>query len=209
MPPKRSTMQSWLNTRRHRSMRPTNGISKNLKRNTQHPPKVGWPFTFATPSQLVVTRAESKRSKLENETPTPIRSGIHEQNEGVRGMQISSAHSEIFSRHHRSESSLSIGHTRLSSGPSYPSEPTLLASHSLSGFDSPPSQDLSRPVNYVVPQLEADRMSYNFFPNLRLVIGTVLQCLLFSALEPPIPEGKVRARWKCVRYPAYYWIAIY
>jgi hypothetical protein len=183
-------MQSWLNTRRHRSMRPTNGISKNLKRNMQHQAKVSWPFTFATPSQLVMTGAESKRSKLENETPTPIRSGIHEQNEGVRGMQISS--------------SLSRGHTWLPSGPSYPSEPTPPANHSLSGFNSPPSQDLSRPVNYVMPQLEADRMSYNFFPNLRLLIDTVLQCLLFSALEPPIPEGKVRARWKCVRHPAYY-----
>jgi ankyrin repeat protein len=74
---------------------------------------------------------------------------------------------------------------------------------------STPLQDLSGPMNYVVPQLEADRKSYNFYPNLRLLIDTVMQCLLLSALEPPIPEGKVRARWKCVRHPTYYWIAIY
>lgn len=94
-----------------------------------------------------MTGAEGKRSKLETETPTLARSSSHEQNERASGRRISSAHSDVFSRHHRSESSPPVGPARLPSGPSYPSKSTSPATHPLSGFNSPRMGDHYSPLS--------------------------------------------------------------
>jgi ankyrin repeat protein len=63
--------------------------------------------------------------------------------------------------------------------------------------------------NYVAPQLEMDEKGYKYLPNLPQLIEVVLQGLSISVPEPRIPEGKARARWKCVIYPAYHLIVTY
>ena len=78
-----------------------------------------------------------------------------------------------------------------------------------------PTEELSRPPlqnltsglrNFAVPQLEVEEKSCNFLPSLPLLVDMVLQSLPLPESEPPIPEGKVRARWKCVGHPACHWI---
>lgn len=63
-------------------------------------------------------------------------------------------------------------------------------------------QSLCAPRNFAVRQPEMEAKSLNFLPNLPLLVDMVLQKLPLLASESPIPQGKVRARWTCVRHSA-------
>ncbi|KAJ5335181.1 Pfs NB-ARC and TPR domain protein [Penicillium brevicompactum] len=47
------------------------------------------------------------------------------------------------------------------------------------------------------PQVDVERKSDKFLPSLPLFVDMVLRTLPLPESEPPIPMGKVRARWKC------------
>ena len=84
-----------------------------------------------------MTEAEGKRSRIETDTTPTTRSNSNEQPERGLGRRISSAQSDLYSGHNRTESSPPIGPARLPSGPPHPSKSTSPAVHSRSGFNSP------------------------------------------------------------------------
>jgi hypothetical protein len=92
-----------------------------------------------------VTIPEGKRSKLETETSTSTRASSHEQqHDRAVNRRLSTAVTDPLQQ--ASGSTPPIGPTRLPAGPSYPSKPTSPATHPLSGFNSPRSNELFSPV---------------------------------------------------------------
>lgn len=106
-------------------------------------------FTHKVPtsSNRLVTIPEGKRSKLETETTTSTRGSSNEQNERAMNRRFSTNVTETPAGDHSTGSTPPIMPARLPAGPSYPSKPTSPASHSLSGFNSPRSNELYSPIS--------------------------------------------------------------
>ena len=109
-------------------------------------PTKGWFYPErSTFSNGIVTIPEGKRSKLETETSTSTRASSHDQqHDRAANRRLSTAMSDPLQQVRGSTPP--IGPARLPAGPSYPSKPTSPATHPLSGFNSPRSNELYSPV---------------------------------------------------------------